>query len=196
MKAIVIAIVSILTINTNIMATKGFEVQKEITINVPASQLWEMVGPGFTEVYKWSSNVDHSVGKGTAEFEGAVCSERHCDLNVKGFSSINEKLTKYDDARMNLAYEVNDGMPGFVTKAVNDWTVVAVSDTQSKLIMKGEFGIKGIMGFMMNGMMEKKMNETLETVLEDAKIYAETGMISITKQERITSLDKKSKKAA
>lgn len=181
---------------TTTMAQKGFELQKEILIDVPASELWEMVGPGFVEVYKWSSNVDHAEGKGEGEFEGAVCSERFCEVNVKGFSKISEKLTKYNEQEMNLAYEVREGMPGFITKAVNDWTVVPVNATQSKLVMKAEFGSKGLMGAMMKGMMRKKMNQTLETVLMDAKVYAETGKISENKRKRIAELQGKQKKAA
>ena len=173
------------------MAQQGFDVSRDITINVSAAELWKMVGPGFVEVYKWSSNVDHATGGGTPEFEGAICSERFCDVNVKGFDKISEKLTKYDEGKMNLAYEVTDGMPGFVTRAVNDWTVVPVNKSQSRLVMKAECRSKGVMGKMMNGMMEKKMSETLETVLMDAKIYAETGEISPAKQERIASLRKK-----
>ncbi len=196
MKVIIKTLILLLTINTGIMAQKGFDLQKEITINVPASELWDMVGPGFVEVYKWSSNVDHAEGKGQSNFEGAVCNERFCEVNVKGFSKISEKLTKYNQEEMSLAYEVQDGMPGFVTKAVNDWTVVPVDKHRSKLVMKAEFGSKGLMGMLMNGMMKKKMNETLETVLNDAKVYAETGQISEAKRKRIDELAKKQKRAA
>ena len=73
------------------MAQKGFEVQREIIINASAAELWEMVGPGFVEVYKWSSNVDHATGKGEGKFDGAVCDERFCDVNVKGFSKIRKR---------------------------------------------------------------------------------------------------------
>jgi len=196
MKKITKTLIVLLTLNTTVMAQKGFDVQKEITINVSAADLWEMIGPGFVEVYKWASNVDHAVGSGMAEFKGAACSERVCDVNVKGFSKINEKLTKYDVSKMNLAYQVVDGMPGFVAKAVNDWTVVSVNDHESKLVMKGGFETKGLMGSLMNGMMKKKMNEALGIVLNDAKTYAETGQISKAKEERITQLAKKNKKAA
>ncbi len=170
------------------MAQKGFKVKREGAINVPASELWEMVGPGFIEVYKWSSSVDHAEGTGTPEFEGAVCSERFCDVNVKGFSKISEKLTKYDEQKMNLAYSVQNGMPGFVTKAVNDWTVEPTGSNSSKLVMRAEFGAKGLMGALMTGMMEKKMTKTLDMVLQDAKIYAETGQVSEAKAKRIKKL--------
>lgn len=178
------------------MAQKGFDIQKEITVNVPADILWEMVGHGFIEVYKWSSNVDHAEGKGTPEFEGAACSERFCDVNVKGFSKISEKLTKFDEKEMNLAYQVYEGMPGFITVAANQWTVVPLNVNQSKLQVKATFRSKGIMGTLMNGMMKKKMNETLTTVLNDAKIYAETGQVSQAKRKRIDKLMKKGMQVA
>ena len=97
---------------------------------------------------------------------------------------------------MNLAYRVNEGMPGFVTKAVSDWTVVDLGNNKSKLVMKAQFGSKGLMGSMMNGMMKKKMNQTLDTVLNDAKVYAETGNVSMAKKERVAHLEKKQKKMA
>ena len=46
MKRIIQTLIVLLTINTSIMAQSGFEVQKEMTINVPAAELWQMVGPG------------------------------------------------------------------------------------------------------------------------------------------------------
>ncbi len=182
-----------LLLNSGIMAQNGFNVQKELVIDVPATELWEMVGPGFVEVYKWSSNVDHAEGKGTSPFEGAVCNERFCDVNVKGFSKISEKLTKYNQDKMNLAYVVNTGMPGFVTHAENDWTVIPVDANRSKLVMKAKFEVKGLMGMLMKGTMKKKMVKTLGAVLVDAKVYAESGKISEAKAARVAQLAKKKK---
>ncbi|WP_306641347.1 SRPBCC family protein [Sanyastnella coralliicola] len=196
MRHLVLTAIALFTFSINTMAEKGFDVQKEITINVSAAELWEMVGPGFVDVYKWSSNVDHAEGAGNSDFDGAVCHERFCDVNVKGFSKISEELTYYSIPEMKLAYAVKEGMPGFVTKAVNQWTVVPIDDHSCKLVMKAEFRSKGLMGAMMNGMMEKKMKTTLETVLNDAKVYAETGEVSEAKRERMAELDKKKKKEA
>ena len=196
MKKIILALTVLFTINTTVMSQKGFDLRKEITINVSAENLWEMVGPGFTEVYKWSSNVDHAEGKGTPQFEGASCDERFCNVNVKGFNKISEKLTKYDVSKMTLAYEVMDGMPGFVTMAKNEWTVIDLGRNQSKLVMKAQFRSKGLMGTLMNGMMKKKMTETLETVLNDAKVFAETGKVSNAKKERAQELSRKGRLAA
>lgn len=196
MKGIISATILLLTLNSFAMAEKGFDVERNITINVSAEKLWEMIGPGFVEVYKWSSNVDHAEGSGTPQFDGAVCSDRVCNVNVKGFDKISEKLIKYDEASMNLAYVVQDGMPGFITKAMNDWTVVPIDANHCKLVMNAQFRSKGLMGAMMNGMMKKKMVSTLDMVLNDAKVYAETGQISEEKKDRIAQLSKKEKRAA
>jgi len=174
-----------------IVAQNGFKVQEEIVINASADELWEMVGPGFVDVYKWSSNVDHAEGQGNSPFQGAVCDERFCDVNVKGFSKISEKLTNYDSNSMTLTYEVKNGMPGFITKAANTWSIVAIDANTSKLVMNADFEVKGLMGAMMKGMMKSKMVKTLGTVLNDAKIYMETGNVSVAKAKRIAQLDKK-----
>lgn len=195
-KKIYHTLIAVLIFNFSIMAQKGFNLEKEQVINVPASELWQMVGPGFIDVYKWSSNVDHAEGSGSPEFEGASCSERSCDLNVKGFNKISEKLTIYNEKSMKLAYEVLEGMPGFVEKASNEWTVVSINEKQSKLVMKAEFRSKGLMGTLMNGMMEKKMNKLLEVVLNDAKVYAETGKVSEVKEKRMAKVEKQMKQAA
>lgn len=176
------------------MAQKSFNVQKDIVIDVPASELWAMVGPGFIEVYKWSTNVDHAEGQGNSSFEGAACNERFCDVNVKGFNKISEILTVYNQEVMNLAYVVNSGMPGFVTHAENNWTVVSIDSNTSKLVMNATFEVKGLMGSLMIGSMKKQMTKTLDTVLLDAKVYAETGEVSEAKAKRLAQLAKKKKK--
>ena len=45
------------------------------------------------------------------------------------------------------------------------------------------------------GTMQKKMNETLDIVLNDAKVYAETGIPSEVKKARIAKLEKKKQAA-
>ena len=178
------------------MAQKQFQVQDEIIINVSATELWELVGPGFIDVYQWASTVDHAEGEGTARFAGAVCNKRHCDVNVQGFSKISEELTQYNQENMRLTYAVVDGMPKFITEAANTWTVVAVNEHQSKLLMNAHFEVRGLMGTLMRGMMKSKMKKTLRNVLTDAKIFAETGEVSALKAKRIQKLKKREERQA
>jgi hypothetical protein len=62
--------------------------------------------------------------------------------------------------------------------------------------MNANFELKGLMGSLMKGMMKKKMESILEIVLNDAKVYSETGMPSQNKQNRVAELSKKMKQAA
>ena len=170
---------------------KSFELSKEIIVNKPASEVWQIAGPGFTDAGKWATAVDHSEGKGEGQFKGAVCDERSCDLNAKGFNKINEKITQYSEDEMMLEYEVVEGMPKMMAEAKNQWTIIAIDEHSSKIIMKAKFGVQGFFGKLMIGMMKNQMNSLLDIALNDIKVYTETGNVSKTKQERINKLAKR-----
>ncbi len=167
-----------------------FTVERELDINVSPDKLWSIIGHDFADAYIWASSVDHSTGGGNPEFDGATCSERFCDLNAKGFNKISEKLIKYSNEEMNLAYIVLEGMPPFISYAANDWTVKPIGVHNSKLMMKAEFKLEGIIGRFMKPMMKNKIEKLLDVVLNDAKVYAETGKISETKKKRNEQLTK------
>ena len=173
------------------MAKRGFIVKKEIIINSPAENVWEMVGPGFTNVHHWASNVDHAMGKGTSSIEGASCDVRHCQVSVKGFDKISERLTDYNNEDRTLTYEVINGMPGFIALAQNKWKVAAKNEGQSILMMEAEFQLKGVIGLLMKRIMKGKMSDTLDIVLNDAKYYAEHGTASPAKLRRLEKIRKK-----
>ena len=164
-------------------------------IDVPADQLWEIVGRGFEKAGEWSTAVDHSVGSGDAEFEGATCSNRMCALNARGFDKISETLTKYDEESQELIYTVDEGMPGSVTLASNHWTVMDLGNGKSALKMNITMHTKKFMGSLMGGMMKKNINNTMTTVFDDLKVYAETGSISKEKAARMAKLTNKKKQA-
>ena len=181
--------------NKNDMSNKKEQKVKTVSIsktgeviNVSAEELWKIVGDDFANVGKWSTSVDHSSGSGTPAFEGATCSDRGCDLNAKGFSSIKEKLVQYDAEKHELTYEVYDGFPGFVKLASNHWTVKSLSPTTSQVEMNVTMKMKPLMGSLMGGLMKKNINSLLPTVLNDLKVYAETGEVSESKAKRIASL--------
>lgn len=166
-----------------LMMTKQSEI-----INVSADDLWEIVGLGFENAGVWSTAVDHSVGSGKAEFEGATCSERACDLNASGFSKIKEILTMYNEKAQELKYEVTEGNPGFVVLASNHWKVIKVGENQSRLEMTITMHLKKFMGTLMGGMLKRNINKLIPTIFDDLKIYAETGQISEQKKKRMAKL--------
>jgi hypothetical protein len=157
-------------------------------INVSADKLWEIVGPGFGNVGLWSTTVDHADVSGTPEFEGATCSARACDLNAKGFTAINEKITAYNANNKSLSFDIVEGTPGFVTRAYSDWKIEAVTATTSRIKITTTMEMKRFMGSLMGGMIKKTLNENIPLIQSDLKAYAETGKPSKSKQERMTQL--------
>ena len=189
-KSLLIIIMGTITISASAQqeTSKKYKEVKETKLgpimNVSAAEVWKIVGPGFSDAYIWSSAIDHSVGSGEAEFEGATCSERHCDVNAKGFNKIDETVTEYSDENRILAYSVHAGMPGFVTYANNRWRIVEVGPNQSRLEMTITMRMKPLMGSLMGGIFRKNLDNAIDSVIKDLKIYAETGKVSEEKEAR------------
>ena len=114
--------------------------------------------------------------------EGATCSERACDLNAKGFNNISETLVEYSNEQRLLKYEVRDGLPGFVTYGSNRWKIVEIGPNESQLEMTITMHLKPVMGILMGGVFKKNLINTIDTVVDDLKIFAETGQISDQKR--------------
>jgi len=160
-------------------------------INVSADELWEIVGPGFNNVSEWASSVDHAVTSGQPKFEGATCSERTCDLNAKGFDKILEVITIYNPEDRILAFDVIEGLPGFVYVSNSHWAIKEIAPGQSQIVITVNIKAKRFMGTLMGGMFKANLNKAIPTIIQDLTIYAETGEISETKKERNKKLEKK-----
>ena len=170
---------------------KEVKMSKPVTVNVSSDALWEIIGPGFAEAGKWSTAVDHSVGHGKGKFDGAVCDTRSCDLSAKGFTSVNEKITEYDVSNKTMAFDVVEGMPGFVTLMNNRTIVTDLGSGRSKAELQITMHMKPFMGWLMGGILKKNLNNLLDSALDDLKVYAETGAPSERKKARMTKLAKK-----
>ncbi|MEO1449625.1 MAG: SRPBCC family protein [Bacteroidota bacterium] len=169
------------------------ETKTSRVIKVSAERLWEIVGAGFADAHVWSSGLDHSEGSGEPRFEGAVCNERYCEVNVKGFNKISETLVEYDDFQRTLTYVAHSGLPGFVIHAQNTWRIISVSPNESRFEMRIVMRLKPLMGMLAGGAFRKNLNKTIDGVIDDLSIYAETGRISAAKQARLDYLARKKK---
>ena len=69
------------------------------------------------------------------------------------------------------------------------WPIIGPN--QCKTEMTVTMHLKPLMGFLMGGMFKKNIHKILDEVIEDLKIYAETGKISEAKEKRIAQLEKK-----
>lgn len=170
---------------------KEVKMSKSVDVAVSADKLWEIIGPGFADAGIWSSAVDHSEGKGEAQFEGATCDTRSCDLSAKGFSSVNERITEYDRENKILAFDVYEGMPGFVLYANNRTEIFTAGEEKSTAKLQITMHMKPFLGRLMGGMLSKNLSNLIDSALDDLKVYAETGEPSERKKIRMAKISKK-----
>ena len=159
-------------------------------IQVSADELWKIVGPGFGDVGAWTSSVDRSSSIGKPQFSDAPCDMRTCHVNISGYSKVSEKLTHYDEFHRQLAYQVTEGVPGFVLLASNHWTIRGVGGNQSVAELNCTLRLTPWLGMLMGGMMKRQILKELATVLQELKTYAETGEVSAKKKKRRNALDR------
>jgi len=170
---------------------KEVKMSKSVVVNVSANDLWQIVGPGFAEASKWSTAVDHSAGHGEGQFDGATCDTRSCDLSAKGFSSVNERITEYDASNRTLAFDVFEGMPGFVTFTNNRTVISDLGQGRSQAELQITMHMKPFMGWLLGGMLKNNLSNLIDSALDDLKVFAETGKPSGRKQARMKKLSAK-----
>ena len=162
-------------------------IKKEILVNKPIDQVWEVLGKQFGDAYKWASGLDHSEGLGSPKLEGAPCSQRTCQTS---FGKITEAVRTYDDSQYELEYEVIKGFPGFIDTAINNWQLKPVGN-KTKVLIDFNMTTKGVMGIFMGPLMKLQMNKVITNVLDDFRQYVETGKQSARKAKETAKLLKK-----
>jgi hypothetical protein len=148
-------------------------IYQEVVINASIEKAWEVLGPQFVDAHKWASSISHSEALNNESLNGSTCTERGC--SVKGMGDIKEKLLTYSADNRSLSYIVHDGMPKMVKSATNHWRLVDLGNGKTKLKMKIEMETQGFMGWLMGGMMKKKMTKLSSNIAQEFKYYVETG---------------------
>jgi hypothetical protein len=98
------------------------DLRAEVVIDAPAHAAWAVLGERFGQISDWAAPIETS----SLEGEPAVGAIRTCQFVGFGpFKSgtIKERLVEFDPPTMSLAYEGAEGMPRFVKRAINRWTV-------------------------------------------------------------------------
>ncbi|WP_298537679.1 SRPBCC family protein [uncultured Algibacter sp.] len=162
---------------------------KSEIINISADSLWAICRE-FDKTAEWTSTLKHSYGTGESQFEGATCSSRICETDF-GKGKVIEELVMFSDENKELSYNLTEGAPGFITLANNHWRVTKIGNNQSKIEMNVTMYMKKFAGFFLSGLIKNQMIKQVGIVLEELKIYAETGEISEAKKKQIEKQKKK-----
>jgi hypothetical protein len=150
-------------------------IKQEIVINASIDEAWEILGPQFENVQFWASSIKHSEALNKESLNGSKCTVRGC--SVAGIGEIKETLLSYSIENHSLSYEIKEGMPKMVRYASNHWKLIDLGNGKTKLKMKIEMKTGGFMGWMMRGMMKRKMTKLSFETAEEFKYYVETGKL-------------------
>ena len=147
-------------------------IEKEIIVNKNIAQAWKVLGTDFAKAHIWASPLSHSEGSGS-KFNGSECNERSCE--IKGMGKTREKLLQFSTNNYSLSYVVEEGMPSVVKYATNSWQLMPIGQDQSKLKMRMDITLGGLIGTLIQPMMRIMMSKMGNTLLEDFKYYVENG---------------------
>jgi hypothetical protein len=98
------------------------ELNGDTIIDAPAPAAWAVLGERFGHIGEWAAPIAAS----SLEGEPRVGAVRTCHVASFGPVApgvITERLTAFDPVAMSFAYEATGGMPGFVGRAINRWSV-------------------------------------------------------------------------
>jgi len=158
------------------------------TIAVSADDLWAIMGPGFTDVGRWTTGVDHAYAVGAPEIAGAPCKARTCEVSIAGYDTVTETLTAYDASARHIAWKITEGVPGFVLLAENRWVIQEVAPGQSVAHMHCTLKLRPIMGLLLGWLMKRQVLRNVHAFSDELKLWAERGEVSGAKRLRMQEL--------
>ena len=151
---------------------------REIIIDKPITEAWELLGPQYGRACEWAPGV-HGSGV-LAESSDGRPTARACATD---FGDIKERVTAYDPSQYLLEYEVTEGFPGMIKEGRNRWQLHEASPGKTRLTMDMTINTGGLVGTVMRPMMRMQLNKVATQAVEGFKTYAETGQPSAAKRK-------------
>jgi hypothetical protein len=170
------------------------EMPRQITINAPAQKVWRVVAHEFEQIGRWATVIPHShaVTDGAAP-EGAHVCGRVCGASLPGVSAVQERFVYYDEQGMRFGYEATAGLPGFITRAQNHWSVRALTPDTSLVAARGELEVRPLPGLLLLPLLQLQLGRTADQLFEELRYYVEHNQ---PHPRKLRALQKQARKAA
>ena len=157
-------------------------IEKKVQINAPISDVWKVSAIEFENIDQWDGNVRTSESLGASRTSAPI-SGRVCHMYSGGKTK--ERFVEFDENVYSFAYEIAQGLPGFVVSAHNHWSHSAISSSETQLSMRVVMHVKGILGFLMQVPIKAQMAKVLTKAQEELKYYIENGRAHPRKQKKL-----------
>ena len=163
----------------------GIEISKNAIVNVSADRLWSILADDFDRVGEWASGVASSGPNTDAAIpEGASVGGRVCQ--VPGLGAVNEAFTSFHPVERSFSFEATASeIPSFVRNLTNHTVVKSLGPEQSEVQIRSTADTIGLRGALVKPVMTRQFSRAIDGVLEDLKIFAESGKISSQKTKAL-----------
>lgn len=152
---------------------QGVELHASIAINAPAAAVWAVLGERFGHIGEWAAPILASSLAGEPE----IGAERACRIARFGpvpAGVITERLVSFAPAAMSFAYEAVSGMPRFVRRAMNRWSVHPDGEQRCVVRSHATLELRGLVrwfGFAIR----RPLRKSGLHVLEELRHWVERG---------------------
>lgn len=154
------------------------ELTRQISLHAPVDSVWDLLAHRFHEVGLWATAINESGALPTTTGDTGVA-DRVCDTPDGVFK---ERMVSFDEATRTFSYLAYEGLPGFVREGGNTWRVRDLGNGKTEVSMHMKFDLNPVAEVLMGWMLKRQMGKAADSVLDDLKVYAETGKVSDRKR--------------
>lgn len=162
--------------------SESINIKRSIEIEVSADDLWHKTAEDFGGIDQWISvvsNVTHIPN----ENGDALGAERVCR---SPFGDTRETMVTYDETERTFGYAIQ-GLPPFISEAVNTWRIEAVNHNTSLISMTLTGNVvEGVDPEMVIGF-KSQVGDLIGMATEELKHWVETGTAHPRKVDAIAA---------
>jgi len=152
----------------------AMKITAEVVIEAPASAAWSVLGDCWAHIGRWaapitSSSVDGELLAGTVR----TCHTARFGPVAPGV--IKERLLEFDPAGRCFTYESIDGMPGFIKRAVNHWSILPLDDGRCVVRSEATVELRGPM-VLLSFVLARSFKANGARVFEELRHRVEHGV--------------------
>jgi hypothetical protein len=149
------------------------KLEARVVINAPAAAAWAVLGERFADIGEWAAPITSS----TLDRELGVGAIRTCQISRFGplaLGVVRERLIAFDPARMTLAYESLDGLPAFITSAINHLSIEDIDNGQCLVRSQANVALHGA-AWLLGPLLKWRMQIAARRVFEELRHQVEHG---------------------
>jgi hypothetical protein len=165
-----------------------------LTIDAPADQVWQVIGPGFARIGDWATTIPASaaIPVPARAAAGPVAADapvtgRTCSTGTRLVPHITETLTHYDQPSRTLTYQA-DGLPAFITATRSTWTVTPAGEATCQVTVTGHFQTHGVLGVLGCWAILAQARLAARHLQADLRHYVKHGTPSPRKQRQLSRI--------